>query len=701
MNSDSGNTHSLNFSLDDVIQVIDGLFSSGWTSYFDINIALHKLHRSILSSSTKRLTAEEEEVLNIDPSILSEDDYIRRIMDSSLNYTGRIKHYYYRMSEVWTKVHQGVQNKYCINLIIENQAVNRINCESYSLRRSTELYLKKRGVSTLNVYRYKDRNYSIKEDLAFYKGHYDRADTVIEYDGRSTDKFGVVIEPDVVARKISALKIQALKDALLRDTNEAVSRRLAEIEYLTRTKPDGWGERTINLYLNAIYDASTVYESRELEPIIQQLRSHMLNHFSSGFFPADSLSVVIDYKKYCPWKAYPKIARSLAPLSRIITQDEFSSEDIDIIRDRCWLALCKFDYLDDAQFDKVAPLYDAISFLMNSTTYVYNMSGVSAALTLYRIDSDIDLNTIVSTMNGLVKCLIHDFTNDYADYFKSAEEAYLSKCKSIISSLNREVARERFIIGLVEITSSFITRSIPRPLSDIIPDATIMEGMKELNNEEREHFNELYHTLRFEENYQTFVSSASRDVLSKHTQGAFVHMISHLLINLITGTIWLEKESYHHQKLLSELKEFESKVSCDERCTLFNGFRLLVKYSLVVIDYNPFPMDIRDGCTPQICKELLNTIINDTKQFQYNENEMQLLLLLCSAIALRHVDYFVPKEDDEEEKEYNAGIKEKAIEFLPVAKSFVNLMTSGQIKEDMVETLSTAATRGFYNGFIL
>ncbi len=696
---------------DEGILIIDSLLSSGWTSYIDMDILLHKYHRSLLES-LESLTNVDEIVMKIDPAVLSDEDYKLRLMEEcGYLYTNRVKQYFYHMSEVWTQVHYGVADKKKIGSLIENQWINRDNCKKYALSDSTLTYLYKgKSVKRIRVFRYIESGYSIASDLRFYNDKVRRHSVAraqkqitsgVKYNSKDAPKFLVSPDPDVIERKISALKIRALQEALYRETNEAIKRRIAEIEYLTSEKPVGWENRTINLYLNAIYDASGKLDNSEIEPIIQQLRSHMLNHFKLEYFPSNCIDVILDYNKYCSRKQHPQVFQSVSSLAKFIMQDEFTAEDIDIIREKGWIACCNIDDLDDDSFEEVATLHDAIWLLLNSTTYIYNLSGFSAALILYGIDGDISLNTIVSCVYAQLDCLIRNFTNDYADYFNSAESAFLGNCRSIIGSLDRDNAIERFIIGLVYLSTSFVTRTISQPFDDIFPKAILAEGLQHLNPEEKKHFEELFQTLRFEEYYKVFVSVANCDVLSQDTQDAFIILMMHLIENLAAGYIWLEKESYHHQKLVLDLKEYMAKVSKDSRCERYSAYCLLLKYAVIVIEYNPYPMDIRDGCIPNLCKDSLQAIADEASQVGLNDKEKALLFLLLSMIALRHIDYYIFKEDDEEEKRLNSGIKEKAMEFLPISEYFLDKMGQGQTKDILAETLASIRKDGFYNGYIL
>lgn len=689
------------------LMIIDELLSSGWVSYTDMSILLNERGGNLVPFEGIEKIDYYKKLMHAEQGFTSGGYYVS-LIKASIN----------KMVKVWTLAHKGVNDipdQKKRDAFIETKRISPKETEEdllqYSLTDATKEYLRKgsRGQG-IAIFRYKNPEYSIKNDLELYNkrlSHHSSARiqkqivTGIRYDKKEAERFKITPEPDVIDRKIIALKINALRQALIEDTTKAVRMRLEEIDHLTRTKPEGWINRVAELYLNAIYDGADTLDPQDVKPVIDQFFSHLLNHFRSDFFPAESIAVILDYKKYCPWKQYPKIVRSVSPLARILRQDEFSSKDIDIIRDQCWLACSKFDEIDDDHFQEVAPLWDAIDLVMNSTTYIYNMSGVNAALTLYGIDSEIDLNTIVDCVYSQVTCLIHDFTNDYVDYFKNAETVFLSNCKSAISSLGQESAIERFIIGLTNMSTSFVTRNLAYPISDVLPESVISEGLQILNDEQKKHFTELYQTLRFEENYHSFISSASSDILSPITQEAFAQLMTQLLENLVAGNIWLERESYHHQKFLSDLKEYVCKVSTDSRSSLFPSFLLLLKYALVVVEYNPYPMDIREGCTPQLCEDRLISVIEEALQVNITDSEMQLLLLLLSMIALRHIDYYVPKEDDEEDRAYNAGVEEKAINFLPVSEFFCNKMAPGRTKDIVSKTLISVRSNGFFNGFIL
>ena len=180
-----------------------------------------------------------------------------------------------------------------------------------------------------------------------------------------------------------------------------------------------------------------------------------MNHFSVDFFPHDSIVNIIDYKKYCSKNHNKKIANNLSSLVRLLSQEEFTSKDIDTIQEYCWIAMCEMNRLNEEQYRIMEILEDALISFLFSTVYVYDLSGVSAALTLYGFDNSIDLNVITDALYGLISCVMSHYQEEDSNCEK-AEETYINKCQSIIKSLNQDDPIERFIIGLVKLSICFI-----------------------------------------------------------------------------------------------------------------------------------------------------------------------------------------------------------------------------------------------------
>lgn len=277
------------------ILIIDRLLSAGWTSTLDMCIALYDYACKNGYESSKA------------PIGLSMVEFYNWLMENGGLFSGRIRSsYFYFMSEIWTSVREGSIDSKKKDLFIESVQITRKNEANYQLSEETLTYLYHgRGVRSLWIYTYKETGYSIREDLRRYKEietwrstktDYKKIEESIRYNpSEALDKYNLIPDPDVIARKCKALFIQELQRALLADTEGNVKRRLETVERLKKTKPEGWMESASNTYLNAIYDSSGIMKDIDIAPIIHHYGSHLMDRkeYSQGqCFLLESLDTI-------------------------------------------------------------------------------------------------------------------------------------------------------------------------------------------------------------------------------------------------------------------------------------------------------------------------------------------------------------------------------------------------------------------------
>ena len=273
------------------ILIIDKLLSRGWTSYFDMNVALYR-----------ELDGDTKPIAQLDDKGLQEYCFDHQCYTNNIKVSD-IPH----MIDVWALIRRGVDiegilerekkngKKVSDNPIrdemrhnfIEVHKINPDNEEElteHNLSDATLYYLKKGNTNgqSILVFRYKEQGYSIREDLLNYNKEQNTTrfsryiNPGINYDISEVGKYDLIPDPDVIARKRRALLIRALQDELIRDTTGAVRRRLEIINGLKKAKPKGWMSETSNTYLNAIYDGQGILEGLELGPILHKYGSHLL-----------------------------------------------------------------------------------------------------------------------------------------------------------------------------------------------------------------------------------------------------------------------------------------------------------------------------------------------------------------------------------------------------------------------------------------
>lgn len=321
MNADNSNsTINPEIPKEKGILIIDRLLSAGWTSTLDMCIALYDYACKNGYESSRA------------PIGLSMVEFYNWLMENGGLFSGRIRSsYFYFMSEIWTWVREGSVDSKKKDLFIESVQITRKNEADYQLSEETLTYLYHgRGVRSLWIYTYKETGYSIREDLRRYKEietwrstktDYKKIEESIRYNpSEALDKYNLIPDPDVIARKCKALFIQELQRALLADTEGNVKRRLETVERLKKTKPEGWMESASNTYLNAIYDGSGIMKDIDIAPIIHHFGSHLMDRkeYSQGQrFLLESLDTIRQLAFAGDEKAKEEYALTLQNLSTL------------------------------------------------------------------------------------------------------------------------------------------------------------------------------------------------------------------------------------------------------------------------------------------------------------------------------------------------------------------------------------------------
>lgn len=293
MNSDIIHTEGKWKKGDARILIIDKLLSRGWTSYFDMNVALFR-----------ELNGETKTIAKLDDKGLQEycfehQEYTNNIKVSDIPH----------MIDVWALIRRGVDiegilerekkngRKVSENPIRDEMRQNFIEVHKidpdneeelteHNLSDATLYYLKKGNTNgqSILVFRYKEQGYSIREDLLNYNKEQNTTrfsrniDSGITYDMSDIGKYNLIPDPDVIARKRRALLIEALQDKLIRDTTGAVRRRLESISALMESRTKGWMEDVSNRYQNMIYDADGILKGIDLEIIKYHYSIHLTNN---------------------------------------------------------------------------------------------------------------------------------------------------------------------------------------------------------------------------------------------------------------------------------------------------------------------------------------------------------------------------------------------------------------------------------------
>ena len=412
MNADNSNsTINPEIPKEKGILIIDRLLSAGWTSTLDMCIALYDYACKNGYESSRA------------PIGLSMVEFYNWLMENGGLFSGRIRSsYFYFMSEIWTWVREGSVDSKKKDLFIESVQITRKNEADYQLSEETLTYLYHgRGVRSLWIYTYKETGYSIREDLRRYKEietwrstktDYKKIEESIRYNpSEALDKYNLIPDPDVIARKCKALFIQELQRALLADTEGNVKRRLETVERLKKTKPEGWMESASNTYLNAIYDGSGIMKDIDIAPIIHHFGSHLMDRkeYSQGQrFLLESLDTIRQLAFAGDEKAKEEYALTLQNLSTLhmlisdyVQAENETIEALDIFRAlsqdndsynygvAVLLNTLAGIHLDMRKFDSVEEEYDEAARIFSRlsdeepTKYLYMLVECISALAKY------------------------------------------------------------------------------------------------------------------------------------------------------------------------------------------------------------------------------------------------------------------------------------------------------------------------------
>lgn len=307
---------------DIIIELINGLLSSRWVSFIDLNLAVNEESGSLPGIDFVNKTKEE---------------YYTELMIEGGYYRNNINQAFNRMTDAWALVRRGVDiegvlekeredygNDKSANkkkpsnpirdefkrLFIDIKKIRPTDSDEklskYSLSEATLWYLRNNPkIRALSIYTYLEKGYSILEDLKYYDKERESMRILRlhapsqYYDFKEANKYGIIPAPEVISRKRKLLTIQVLQDELLRETSDAVKRSIDEIERIKRNKPFGWQQHASEKYLNAIYDSQGILDKLERGHILHLYGSHLLdqkNYSQGDSFLEESLEVIREEK---------------------------------------------------------------------------------------------------------------------------------------------------------------------------------------------------------------------------------------------------------------------------------------------------------------------------------------------------------------------------------------------------------------------
>lgn len=685
------------------IEVIDKLLSTGWTTYLDMSLALldycikngyDRGWSNLISAKVFTSDVEMYNYLMSGAAVVELDGPKKSKGGSNGSFSNRIKSSYWkRMSMIWTQAHKGVADENKINDLIKKKKLTRKDIGSVPLSEPTKLYLTKGvGVKTLTGFTYKEDGYSIKKDMSFCKEMERRQKETrdgivasLKYNNSDEIRTGISPDPDVIERKVIALKLKAMKDALIRSTTNAIADRLKKINKLKEEKSPDWINQVSKLYLNALYEPKEGMDSDVYNLILDLYNKHMINDIVPSYFPENSVLIIRNFERDNPSvNLDTQLKEYWRQVADILELDHFSNESLIKLRDICIFFNARALSIGGTEIDSIFVLSEAMNSLCSAADYIHDLVELSAAFTLYEIEPAIDHNVILERIHSLVEtlCMSYDAKESGC---RKAEDDFVIKCNNFIRSLDSSNTQDCMLASLVNMAISFVKRDASYYLNNTLNfDATTY--LNEFNEQELEHLGKLHHTLCFEGHLRTFITQANCDILSEETKTSFFRLFSHFFTELISGNIIAGSiDLYHKDWLISKIEQYALEVYKDCRSLNDEKYKLTVMIILIALRNKPYPTEDWDGCGSEKCKSKLDEFMARAIDLDYNNDEMQLLLLLLSIIALRNVNISCVVKD----------IKHSP--YLSISKEFFHKMTPGDMKSAIENTIHNIENHGYFN----
>ena len=694
---------------DEAILIIDNLLSSGWTSMLDMCIALNEY---ALENGYQHAVKREGK---------TDIEYYVDLMNNGGIYSGDIRSSYFtHMAKIWASVREGKDgagNKEKRDKYIETvERLNREKIKNYAVSEATLLYVSNAPhVRVISLFSYRDKAYSIKKDLAFYNENWKRQALNksqkeelkgVQYDINDALRYSITPEPEIIRRKIKAAENKRRQDALILETTEAIRRRLKDIDERSKTKPAGWMDDVTRLYLYSIYDGIGILDNSVIAPIIEKFYSHLRDHLQRDVLPSQNVSIIVNYTEYCNSLAKePNFIQHVSSIANTLSHKDLSLDDTIDIMDRCITAWGFFSHMEDDGLittKEEQALGYAVFDLWVEISYIFNLLQCSVSFAKYRFDSTRDLNDIVNSCYSVFAEGSDPWDDELIKECGMAESICLQQCDEFKNAVICNDLMDSFAIGVVDMMRAFISRDITLVPKEIIAHNVMKYGLSQLDDEERKHFNRMYQTLRFESNWQRFVqlrnrTNSNRAVVQRNQ--SFTILIKHLCECLIDWEIELTDESPRQIKLISELEGYEAQLNNESKVSVNIGQLILLKLALVVLRNKIYPIGLHEGWTVQSCSEELQRWLTEALHANMSADEIQIVLMLLSMIAIRNTEYPTVNIEDEPYivSLYDEKMETDCLEFFGVAEQFIEQMKKGHAKR-LLEKI--AKEHAFY-GFLL
>lgn len=304
---------------DEAIKIIDGLFSTGWTSYYDIYIEIDRYCREQGIDYNPYNEPESLLYYTLQNRIRSEYlPFFSKIYSTvhleRPSQKVSIRELFIRRMNVSRKNGTIIDKDGAVLKIQKNGTITDKdgNIVDLRLRNSTLSFLINGPIHLpdFDIFNYIESDFSIKDDLKVYnsiaKSYNKIGDSTLERDyGQKAKKnkenepsaismykeelkrsvlethkiYGDALDPELMDIKKRSLALKNSLNNLIIEVNEKVAKKKKIIEHLKKDKPKDWIKEISNIYSNAIEMGRDIINEKDIAPFYLEYGAHLLGYW--------------------------------------------------------------------------------------------------------------------------------------------------------------------------------------------------------------------------------------------------------------------------------------------------------------------------------------------------------------------------------------------------------------------------------------
>lgn len=479
----------------DLICVIDDLFRQGWTSILDIALAINSLKETydpkqgtgipyymfLLDDDSIGCYANAKDIR----AALSVMRDVWSNMERSVSYKVLSKHFdeneIEEKSLVFTETDEDL-NAYHLrpntkdyydyirdikklggnkNGVRDLQERNRI-IEQYELHdlSNRKIGFDKKNVPFLKLYKYRDSNYSIKQDLEEYLEK--------EKIYRSISSLLKVEEsrnPIVSEIEAKAIYYQKESQKLENNARKIIGDYLFKIDKLKVEQSVDVDK--ITEHYNGILRLSRTakIEDSVVREWCNNLGTHLLNNIRADYIPSEVKNKIMTINNY-DVKLKPKIdyAQRYEELNSLLKTETISIDDLNRVRDDCWELMFLFFRFDTVQQNTLKDIHNAIIDLYESIPFIVAMHEIAVLLRNYEYDDHIRiLNDIIHPIKRIIISYELRMSNRASFKCDKAKEDLIIICNNFLNNTSFIGYDDKIMSCLIGILLSHLKNKYPDP----------------------------------------------------------------------------------------------------------------------------------------------------------------------------------------------------------------------------------------------